>query len=409
MEIPDLSWGQTAGQLSVEAQLTDVVKPEPIMGSDGISRIVYTVPFVNELVQGQILQIIEEPNETIVILKIKDEHFQTLMDQCDPQIAETVDYSPDSDELQFPVRKIIGVEYNILLFTGKDKAGRDVRTVRNKVYIEFKKGSKITRRKIEELLGISNPDIDEEGLKQENLRTMYRLQTKSTLPEQATIEVIEVFPGYSTPTVSARATELSKKFGEFCFSHTFIGLDPENAGNNLVQIIRSGGLLSSDERSKRHLFFGARVGFSPSRDFRSGGAGYVFTNIIPKGMPGERYTMELIIDPEIANRLDWFSYPSDSCGADPIQNNALTESPDEALKRISSGDIRGEQIFCYGIGLDYIMFCSCGSEDQRTALIRELKENGIEYINGKPIEDWIVVHKTYTKVFDQISIIKNKR
>ncbi len=387
------------------------LKPSPIIGKDGIERVIYnTNLFLPEIQNGRI-QVIEQPEKTIVSVKLKPEQMEKLRNILGEGKKDIINYSHTDDELQFPVREILVEDTKVIIFDGVDKSGRPVDTVNGVLYLEYPPGKEISEKELIELLNIKTEDSSKEKLQQQYANTLYQLQNKTNPPEGLSFTLEPVFPGYETTTIPDRAEELIREHGLFYFSHTFIGVPPEVVAQNLVKIIESGGLLSANERVKRQLFTGARIGFNPTSDFRSGGADYVFTSIVTKDLyptNQSRGPIELVMDPSLANRLDWFSYPNDSYGSNPLKYNHLTETPEEALRRTSEKGPRGEQIFPYGIGLDKIQFVSCSNNVQRTALLMQLLSHGIKEINGKAIQDWIVTQETCGEVFDKIGYKDDK-
>lgn len=382
-------------------------KPNPVIGNDGIPRTIYNSRLLRtEIINGRV-QVIEEPKKTTIVLKVTPEKIVDLMQTYKDGSDEIINYSNTYDELQFPAKAVKVGDTKISIFQGVDRSGRVVDTFEGVINLEFPAGRVVNEADIAGLLNLTPSEKSDEELASERDSYLHRMQNKTESPEGMEFSSEVVFPGYEASTIPKRTKELVDKYGPFYFSHTFIGVPPDIAAQNLTQIIQSGGLLSANERHKRHLFTSARTGNNPSADFRTGGAEYVFTNIVTKDLfnPDDpRGPIELVIDPSIANRVDWYSYSNDAYGSNPIKNNSKTEAPESALKRITQGDKRGEQFFSYGIGLEKIMFVACSTNEQRSALLRELLSNGIEEINGKPVEEWVVLQRTFGEIFDSIEL-----
>ena len=355
--------------------------------------------FVSPDVVGHQIQKLESDKVIRYSFLVSDKTRERLKPIFESGEEQLISYDDSFKELQYPTKSIYKLGCRIQLADGVDIEGRQVKVMEGAIFIDIQKDPDISLDKVlTDVLNINREMGEEQDrLKLEMTKNMFILQNKTDLQQQNVTE-LEVSNGYLTKAVAERSTEFTDKHGAYAFSHTFIGMDPEAIADALKSIVDTGGLLCANERLKRKISAEARVGFFPSKDMRSGGANYVFTTIISEHNPDNKYTVDLILDPKLADRLDWYSYPRDSYGADPETNSNLTETPDQAISRLASGNIRGEQFFKYGISLKDVLFVSCGDAERRDLLISTLKNNGVDSVNGVPVPVNVMVASLAVKV-----------
>lgn len=400
---------ESIGQQGTEEFITreNNSRPEPIIGNDGIPRTVYhsglNLPDISD---GRV-QVIEEPNRTTVTLHTNAAKITSLKNELPNQHEGTYSLSERSDELRFRTTNSIKGKVTIRVFEGEDVAGRQVDTFDNIVQLEFPADIPISKQSIVQYLNLEENIGDSTQQADNRNREQYSLQNKEEPGSDTQFELRQIFPGYEVPTLPVRDKLLTMNYGPFFFSHAFIGIPPQTVASNLIKIIASGGLLSLNERYKRHLF---SAGSSPTDDFRTGGANYVFTNLVTENhSTAMRGPIELVMSPSLANRIDWFSYPNDAFGSNPIKHIESTETPEEAIQRLTKEDtISGEQFFRYGISLEDILNVACSSNRQRALILQELLAQGITEVNGKPIDKWVVIQRTYADTFSSLDSTKSQ-
>lgn len=359
--------------------------------------------FVSRGVKNHRVQLLKTDQGLKCIFTVPDQIKEKIASYFEGGTEGVIIYDKSSRELQFPTRCIERSGCILQMASGRDLDNRPVRSMEGVIYVDIPSGVNI---RLENLLAdeleinrvIGNEELE---LKDALERDQYLRQNKIELGDKV-IGTEEVLDGYKAAIVPGRSQELQAKNGLYAFSHTFVGMEPEVISDALVSIINTGGLLCANERFKRKLFAAGRVGYLPQKDMRSGGADYVFTSIISENNNDSKYTVDLILDPKIADRLDWYSYPNDSYGADPETHIDLTETPAQAVERVSGGNIRGEQFFKLGISIKDVMFVSCGDTERRDILLAKMRNVGISEVNGKKIEDWVLVQSSMAQVFEEI-------
>ncbi len=239
----------------------------------------------------------------------------------------------------------------------------------------------------------------------------------------------EVSPGHISVVVPGQS-EAYKKAGVTGIVHTIQNID------KLAELIASGGIASTSERLAAHKVI---KGMSSREDLESGGADYVFTRLVTEkaNNPGISYGAVISFDLELLDRADWFSYPEDEYGSTYMEDEARAGKPSAAIKKIAARTIpdveshfehlRGERnyangadsfydrptgrklideindnfygstvdsmsnetMFQGGIPLSMMKYIVVSSEGDKTKILKQLKEQGITEINGKPAKDFI--------------------
>jgi len=203
----------------------------------------------------------------------------------------------------------------------------------------------------------------------------------------------EVFPGHVT-TMNPAQVESYKKLG---VEYLFGGV---GSMESLMGILKSHGMMSSEERMTRGVLV---TGASTWEDFRTGGADYVFLRMATWEAAGIDVasapfagTFQLAYKPDLLARTDWFAYAQDGYGntADPAMFDERLYG--EKLIQAIGGQngafsTSNEVMFQRGVSNDDLMNIFTQSEASRTALLDQLKAQGITEIAGKPVEQLVVV------------------
>ena len=104
----------------------------------------------------------------------------------------------------------------------------------------------------------------------------------------------------------------------------------------------------------------------------------------------------VVFKPEVFDRTDWYSYSYDKFGSTDDESFARRFSPDAiftALTTPQDYDLSdNEQMFRTGIGAGFIESIEVDSSS-RDGIIAELRSMGLEEINGRPIEEVVVLRK----------------
>lgn len=216
------------------------------------------------------------------------------------------------------------------------------------------------------------------------------------IKEAKTLKEIQVLANYKTYAIE-RAKEIQEAGGVELFSG--IGGDPKR----VVSIFKNfDGLICLNERMLTTGFGGS----SASADIESGGANYFFTRLVTK--TGQKYGFQyrksfvgagyrVHIDISELNRTDWFAYHYDEYGT--VARQKIFYGRDTSIDFVKKQNMYpiydNEVMFKNGVSLKSVKFISCDYEYMRKALIDEFRANGITTINGKDIEDFIIVKETW--------------
>lgn len=261
----------------------------------------------------------------------------------------------------------------------------------------------------------------------------------------AALSRAEVFPGYHTMIEPNKYKDYEERYGEFAVFHNVA------SENRIVNILDTGGLMSSHERLRRGML---ATGISTLTDLETGGADSVFVRTVlqdSKGAEGEFGEYVIVAGPQVYDRTDWYAFKSDQYGATDAAHFANRQSPDEVLKSQRDDGFRvdNEQMFRTGISVQDFSAVVCkdnpevremirdalqlntadikklweqgpeavraelakgGPEnfalfgilatDKRMGLIDRLHKSGIQTINGIPVEQFVVSGKTYNDLVD---------
>lgn len=208
----------------------------------------------------------------------------------------------------------------------------------------------------------------------------------------------EVFPGYFT-FVNKGA---HKKYQAAGLEYIWSGVSTKES---VVAMVKSGGMSSTMSRIKT----GFKGGSSADSDITSGGADNVFTRVASKlaAKNGQTYShsfasgdYQIIIDPAVTDRTDWFAFHHDEFGT---TRDDKMEKRDSAVaffaeenKKFHSGN---EVMFRHGIDLKHWLGIDCGTQTSKDRLIAAFKAEGITQINGVNVERFIRVNDIVGKAW----------
>ena len=202
----------------------------------------------------------------------------------------------------------------------------------------------------------------------------------------------EVYPGYFTvldPTQPERLAELGARYLYSTAGTPARVLD----------------ILTEGQKSSRTRFSEGRLvqGKSSNSDFGSGGAFSVFTRIVTESAIANKGAFrdwlgtrpyKVILSRDLLARLDWYGYSRDNYG----RSTGLTADNhgEPLIKTIQESYGPGNELmFPVGNDPSYIDFVVCSSEAQRKKLLKLLEERGLKEFNGKPIEQFVRVEKSF--------------
>lgn len=197
----------------------------------------------------------------------------------------------------------------------------------------------------------------------------------------------EVWHGYAAYVDDAQAEE-AVKHG---VTYVWCGV---SSARNLVNIVKTGGLACTKERMISGNFVG---GASSGRDMETGGADGVFTRLGIKSHSKFHnsfcgYGWRIEIDPQVLGRTDWYSYAGDNFGTtEPVifkNRRSLERMVKEEKTRYNTNN---EIIFRNGIKTDKFIGINCDTDSARQDLINAFRREGIDEVNGVPIEKFIKV------------------
>ena len=199
----------------------------------------------------------------------------------------------------------------------------------------------------------------------------------------------EVFPGYTTLVERGKHEEYLGRYGEDIRAIHWLYM---GSTKTIYQILTQ-GLMCTTERYSRGFM---KNGMSSIDDMRTGGADSVFTRIANKSRRGEMDGAVVVFKPEVFDRTDWYSYSYDKFGSTDDESFARRFSPDAIFTELTTPQdydlSNNEQMFRTGIGAGFIESIEVDSSS-RDEIIAELRSMGLEEINGRPIEEVVVLRK----------------
>lgn len=288
--------------------------------------------------------------------------------------------------------------------TGGYNCGHLVRTAMGLVKVEVPSGTdpeateQILGEILEKDLGIPDAlgEVSEES-EREYKMARYKWQhviTGDLTPEQMEqaekLHREEVFPGYTTLVERGKHEEYLGRYGEDirAIHHLLTG----NAKS--IYRILTQGLMCTTERYTRGVM---KNGMSSIIDIDTGGADSVFTRVANEAQRGKMNGAVVVFKPEVFDRTDWYSYNSDSYGSTEDSDFVRRLSPDTVFDNTTNPNSYysscNEQMFRTGIGAGFVESIEVDF-NSRYGIITELRSMGLEEINGKPIEEVVILRKT---------------
>ena len=201
----------------------------------------------------------------------------------------------------------------------------------------------------------------------------------------------EVFPGYTTLVERGKHEEYLGRYGEDirAIHHLWTG-----SAKSIYRILTQ-GLMCTTERYSRGVM---KSGMSSTTDIDTGGADSVFTRIANEAERGKMNGAVVVFKPEVFDRTDWYSYNYDTYGSTDDEYFVDRLSPDTIFDNITNPNSYysscNEQMFRTGIGAGFVESIEVGGSDSRDGIIAELRSMGLEEIDGKPIEEVVILRKT---------------
>lgn len=203
-----------------------------------------------------------------------------------------------------------------------------------------------------------------------------------------------VWKGYSTYVDDMLAAELKKAGLKYAWS----GIP---RAEDVAKVLKSGGLSATKNRC---IMGNAGSGASMQPDFVRGGADSVFCRIGVKSSQkfhecfcGHGYRVK--IDPSVMGRTDWYAYEDDNFGnTEESFMMSHRKKPKEFVQdMVKSYDEDNEIMFRNGIRADKFIGINCDDESKRQYLLKTLHNEGIDDVNGVPIEKFVTVEDTIGK------------
>jgi hypothetical protein len=169
------------------------------------------------------------------------------------------------------------------------------------------------------------------------------------------------------------------------------GLRHAMTGNNLVDVLRSGVLASTERRRLMGVKTG--LGKSESADMESGGAKSVFVRVGSKSDGGTGLYWDQ--PGRLLRRADWYAYPSDHFGSlNPASSHSVSGQTRNPTTVAGFDGSLNEVMFRNGIdlfGSEAPTRICCGSTAVRDEILALLAERGITELGGKPVSQVVTV------------------
>jgi hypothetical protein len=214
------------------------------------------------------------------------------------------------------------------------------------------------------------------------------------------IEEQEVLPGYSTPVLKGRWKKVAK--GQLKFLEN--GISDTSAALSVLET----GLLGIHERNLHGI---PKNGVSYHEDINTGSGDGILTQ--PVAEAGLNYGItsqawhkmyQAILVPDVMDRLDVYSHPSDHFGACKKGDHRWDNrsSVDTQYNGLAGSHKTGmETSFRRGVQVEKIARITCQTAHARTELIKAAKKRGLQEVNGVPIDDFIVVEDSMKDIYEK--------
>lgn len=212
--------------------------------------------------------------------------------------------------------------------------------------------------------------IDEAGLSKEDIASI-----------EARLERREVFPGYTTMVEPGKSKEYMETI-PFAVHHSLYD------GATIVKIMMAGGLIATQERFRRGS---GETGMSSAEDMNTGGADSVFTRLVAQHDSDFPIggNAEIIFNPEILDRTDWYAYDVDKYGSTSPKYFPSRLSPKEIFDKAKTQSLQenNEQMFRYGIPVEEMLAIAVNKNVYaETALLNIFRETNPDFTPARLTE-----------------------
>ena len=223
------------------------------------------------------------------------------------------------------------------------------------------------------------------------------------------MQLQEIYPGRKVWCVGDLAEQLKAKGGVGLMQG--VGQNTFDDALNCIVNLMTTGTLSSQDR----FWAGAmHTGISSEEDLACGGGDQVFTRLINANLVNEAIDVflwhghvQVLWDLSVTNRVS-YGYESDTYGAKSLNDDryilyANRKSLLELTESLEACDNGNELMVKNRIGPEFIQGLVVDSDEKRKQLIARLRqvkgivkvENGVEYINGIPLDKFIYSSKKF--------------
>ncbi|CAN5208923.1 hypothetical protein BH11PAT1_BH11PAT1_1900 [soil metagenome] len=429
---------QALKRLQEKARVTDTEKKFPLVGLLGDTNIV----------EGHQIDFVQQSDRTVMHFKMTTGHKQAVLDRLQQQESLDPRITSGTYEFQFVNGKTVGladcwkiaIDENTTVSISKNSttivdedyySGDPIKNEEGQI-IGFTPSkpriSKMTVASLDgavkiDVVGVTDPDKIAEKLsiasellnipsvfsepsvesdmayKEARVRWQHKLVTDeqyaayareveegSGLPLLEHLRREEVSPEYFT-VVDPGASERYQQSQPFYLVHQILN-------NKFLPSLVTNGFLASHERYKRGMEYNGR---STDIDFRTGGGDSVFTRMYPTDTQENIFGVgyQILIDPVILDRTDWFLYKRDGFGTTEGKRFTDRPSPEEFFSQMKKNFDWNEVMIRRAIPPKYILGVAVPSAELKQQALAELTSNGIDSLNGKRIEDCIFVGKNF--------------
>lgn len=211
-------------------------------------------------------------------------------------------------------------------------------------------------------------------------------------PRLQALRFEEVYPGYFTVLDPSLPDRLAEQGARYLYSTA-------ETAERVLELLLEGQKASATRFGEGRLVQGK----SSSSDFGTGGAFSVFTRLVTDSAIQKKHSFmnwggsrpfKVILSRDLLARLDWYGYNGDNFG----RTTGLTAAHHgEALVKTiqDSYASSNELMFPVGNAPAFFDFVVCETEAQRKKLLELLAAQGLESFNGKPLEQFVRVEKTF--------------
>lgn len=429
----------TIRRLQEKDKSTDKEKQFPLVGLLGDT----------DTIEGHQIDLVQQPDRTVMHFKMTRDHKQAVLDQLQQDSATDRRISAGEYEFQFVNGKIVGLsdcwkialDDNTIVSVSKnsrtiidddekfgdavfDEEGKFVKFDPPKPRISTVAVASLDGAVKVDVVGLTDPEQIAEKLQlacnllqipevfteptsdAENAYKLARIRWQQKLAtdaqylayarafeERSGTPLIdhlvreEVSPEYFT-VVDSGASERYQQFQPFHLVHQVFHA-------KFLPSLVTNGLLASHERYKRGMEYNGR---STDLDFRSGGGDSVFMRMYPANSQQNIFAVSynILVDPAILNRTDWFSYEKDWFGATEGARFIDRLSPDKFFAYMKNNfKAMNEIMVRRAVPPERVRGITVPSAEMKQQALQEFTTAGIFTLNGRPIEECILVGKNF--------------